>query len=510
MDTASPAYPTRSAPGGPRIGIATFGSGNWHLVLEALLAHALALRGASPELLMCDVPALSACDERTSLLRQPGQCPGCLPAKRTLLDACRIPWRGMSAFIGDNALDEARTIVDGLPDRDVGDYVHGPWPLGRWTYVSTCHFLRRDARGNEPDAIAARRLFLKAAIVVVQAVQRWLDEVQPDILIAESGAHFMWRIAFELARARGIRVVCREIGKGGWDSHIYSLNAECMFPNLADIWERAKEVPLSAQQVEDVNAYLRDLPARTYAPAERQTPLDLSRLRQDLGLLPGRRVVVLFTSVTWDLASAGRDVGFDGMFDWIFETLRLAVDLPDVQFVIRAHPAESTLLTRERALDRIREAWPDPPPNVTVIGPEKAISVRSLCTIADLVLTYCSTTGIEAAIYQKPVMVCGAPHYRGKGFTIDILSRSEYVEIFRRWARGELQHRPLEGSETAKRYFHLFFLRYHIGMGWTTSPLEPPYRLRITQLSELLPGRNQSVDVVCSGILDGREILLPD
>lgn len=498
------------SPAGPKIAVATFGSGTWHFVLEALLAHALALRGASPHLLMCDLPTLPACDERTILLREPGRCPGCLPAKQTLLAASRIPWRAMSAFVGEGALQKARAIVDALGDEELDDLDIGPWPLGRWTYVSACHFLRGDARGRDPQAIAVRRRFLTTAIVVLEAAQNWLDEVRPDILIAESGAHFMWRIAFELARARGIRVVCREIGKGGWDTHIYSLNAECMFPNLTDIWAQAKTAPLTPQQVQDVNAYLQNLSAKTYVPEDqraREEPSD--RLRQELGLRPDRKVAVLFSGVTWDLATAGRDIGFDGMFDWIAETLRLAASLPDVQLVIRAHPAEQSVPTREHTLDRIKETWPNLPPNVVTVAPETSIAVQSLCGIADLVLTYCSTTGVEAAIYGTPVMVCGAPHYRGKGFTIDIQSPLQYKEAFRKWANGELDPLPLDASEMARRYFHLFFLRYHIGMGWTTSPLEPPYELRIRDLAELLPGRNRSLDVVCSGILNGREILLP-
>ena len=129
--------------------------------------------------------------------------------------------------------------------------------------------------------------------------------------------------------------------------------------------------------------------------------------------------------------------------------------------------------------------------------------------LADLVLTYCSTTGMEAAIYGKPVVVCGAPHYRAKGFTIDVRSRDEYADVLQQWDSGALRHLPEEAAETAKRYFHLFYFRYHIAMGWTTSPLEPPFRLRIDDLSELLPGRSRSVDAVCSGILEGRQILLP-
>ena len=510
MDTALPAYAIRANAGrGPKVAIATFSSGSWHFVLEALLAHALALRGASPELLMCDLPALPVCDERTSLLRDPRRCPGCVAAKRPLLDACRIPWRGMSAFVDDGAMERAERVVAALRDEDLEHFSYGPWPIGRWTFVSVCHFLRSDARGSEAETIAVRRLFLASAIVVVEAVERWLGEIQPDILIAESGAHFMWRIACELARARNIRVVCREIGKGGFDTHIYSLNAECMFPNWTDIWAQAKTVPLTTPEAERVDACLRSLPARTYAPPGEETPTeDRDRLQRDLRLDRHGRVVVAFTGVTWDLATAGRDVGFDGMFDWLSETLRLAERHPDVQFVIRAHPAERHVLTRERALDVIERQWPSLPSNVRTIAPERSMSVRGLCDIADLVLTYCSTTGIEAAIYERPVLLCGAPHYRGKGFTIDIQSRADYRETFERWSRGSVGLPP-DAPETARRYFHLFFMRYHIEMGWTTSPLEPPFSLTIRDLSELLPGRSRAVDVVCSGVLEGREILLP-
>jgi hypothetical protein len=137
------------------------------------------------------------------------------------------------------------------------------------------------------------------------------------------------------------------------------------------------------------------------------------------------------------------------------------------------------------------------------------MSAYSLCQVADVVLAYCSTAGIEAAIYNKPVLVCGNPHYRGKGFTIYIDSRQEYAQILQRWKAGEPEGLAAGTADLARRYFHLFFLRYHIPMGWTTSPLEPPYKLKIKKLSELLPGQNSSVDIVCSGVLAGREIILP-
>jgi hypothetical protein len=511
MRTSAKAYLARqTAENAPKVVFATFGSGNWHLVLEMLLAHALSLRGASPELLLCDLPTLPVCDERTVLARDVDLCFGCLAPKQKLLQASKLPWRGMTAFLTSDSLTKAKTIVADLKDEQLEDYKHGQWPIGRWVHVSGCHFLRCDARGNNPEKVSVRRRFLTSAIVVTEAVERWLDEVQPDILIAESGAHFMWRIAFELARARGIRVVCREIGKGGLDSHIYSLNSLSMFHNWSDIWTEARQEDLSPVENERLDAYLGSLVEKTYDNKTNDLPMpDAEGISEEFGLDPNRKTAVLFTNVTWDLTTAGRDVGFDGLLDWILETISLIENLPDAQLVIRAHPAENHVLTREHILDRIHERYPNLPQNVYLIPPEKQMAARGLYELASLVLAYCSTTGIEAAIYRKPVLLGGDPHYRGKGFTIDLQSRQEYADLLQQWAAGGLDWPSQEASELAKRYFHLFFLRYHIPMGWTTSPLEPPFKLKLKDLAELLPNRNVSLDVVCSGILNGHEIILP-
>jgi Capsule polysaccharide biosynthesis protein len=507
MDSAPRAYgATGITSDGPRVGFATFGSGRWHLVLELLLAHGLALRGARPELLICDVPTLPVCDERTCFDRDSTCCRGCVSDKQSILDGCGITWRGLSSFEPRTSLDRARQLVESLQDDELHDFVYGSWPIGQWTFVSTCHFLRRDARSPNPEHLAARRLFLSTAILIAESVERWLDEIRPDVVVAESGAHFMWRIAFELARARGIRVVCREIGKGGFDTHIYSVNAECMFPNWRDVWSACRDVPLSPEQDRDVSAYLRALPAKTYGGTT-DAEEDANATSKDLDAAAKDRVVVLFTNVTWDLATAGRDLAFDGMFDWLCETLTLAERTPAVQFVIRVHPAEEHVLTRDRVLEWLREKYPRLPSNVTTIPSGSPVPARTLCEKADLVVTYCSTTGIEAAIHGKPVLVSGTPHYREKGFTIDVRSKADYHDTFARWLRGGLQPPP-NASQLARRYFHLFFLRYHLAMGWTTSPLEPPFELRIKDLSDLLPGRNPAVDAVCSGVLSGQEILL--
>ena len=81
--------------------------------------------------------------------------------------------------------------------------------------------------------------------------------------------------------------------------------------------------------------------------------------------------------------------------------------------------------------------------------------------------------------------------------------------MLRAWQGGTSPQAPGDPIALARRYVHMFYLRYHVPMGWTTSPLEPPFALTIKSLRELAPGSNRVLDVVCDGIINRRQVLLP-
>ena len=85
----------------------------------------------------------------------------------------------------------------------------------------------------------------------------------------------------------------------------------------------------------------------------------------------------------------------------------------------------------------------------------------------------------------------------------------EYRERLAEWASGVTLRSHSNASELAERYVHLFFLRYHLAMNWTTSPIAPPFALTIHSMSELAPGANPVLDLLCEAILDGRQVLMP-
>ncbi len=86
---------------------------------------------------------------------------------------------------------------------------------------------------------------------------------------------------------------------------------------------------------------------------------------------------------------------------------------------------------------------------------QDALSSYALVEISDLLLTYTTTVGLEAAARGKQVAVAGDTHYRGRGFTTDIAGPSDLERVLAR----EAAPLPAETVELAIRYAHMFFFR---------------------------------------------------
>jgi hypothetical protein len=124
----------------------------------------------------------------------------------------------------------------------------------------------------------------------------------------------------------------------------------------------------------------------------------------------------------------------------------------------------------------------------------------------DSVIIYGTKTGVELTCMGIPVIVAGEAWIKNKGLTIDSATREEYFRV--------LDSLPCSGRlddstiTRARKYAYHFFFRRMI-------PLEildardqwPPFVIDIKRLTELLPGKDPGLDVICDGILQGKPFI---
>jgi capsule polysaccharide export protein KpsC/LpsZ len=121
------------------------------------------------------------------------------------------------------------------------------------------------------------------------------------------------------------------------------------------------------------------------------------------------------------------------MHSWIEETIVWFSNNPNVDLVIRIHPAELTgrIKARDPIFEYICGRFPSLPSNIKVIQPDETISTYKLMEVCDLGIIFATKAGIEMAAIGKPLIVAGESWIRGRGLSSDPENRVEYFNLLK-------------------------------------------------------------------------------
>jgi hypothetical protein len=308
------------------------------------------------------------------------------------------------------------------------------------------------------------------------------------------------------ALSRGIRVPTYEIAPRD-GALVFSQNGFAPHFDMAQTWESYRDIPLVADQAEAIDALMADRRAGVGAHESYgfSSPNSQS-IRSSLGIPPDSRLISLFANIPWDTAFAGSNSTYDSMIGFIADTVRRMIYLPDCSLVIRSHPAEVKWGTDQPIEPTLRTMLGKIPENVRFISAKDDLNSYQLASASDLVLTYASTIGLEAAFLGLPVVVASDVHYRDRGFTIDLNHPDELDEIL----RGPTRELSIKQKEMARRYAFAFFFRRMISFpevqrSTTGQVARVPLRAEAIER-----GSEAFLDFICEALITGQEFDLPE
>jgi FkbM family methyltransferase len=278
------------------------------------------------------------------------------------------------------------------------------------------------------------------------------------------------------------------------------------------VWEGESKKPLlalSRQKILDYFTLWEKGHNTPYPYYDETVEKDVDEIKRTLNLRPNTPVVSLFSNTVIDSAVMGIDSAFESIFDWLFKVIEYARKRPDIDFVVRAHPAEikepaqlDWFEHNSPVCDEIRARCAPLPSNVKLVEPTSPFSSYTIGALSDVVMVYTSTLGIEFALRGKRPWVAANPYYAGKGFTLDLESHEHMVKLL------DENHfdNALEAEEVelAERFAHIvtfrrpFALPYYDG---ETGRFTPP------SMDVFAAGGNPVIDNLCSYILNGRPFL---
>jgi hypothetical protein len=513
VTTSLPLSSVGGTPARPRLLFLSMRGWSTHLLWETTLAHAARLRGAEPVFATCG-GRLPICDAANLHSSPPMPCLSCSEYATEAIGLAGFTPITLRDLVDLRAeIRAARVRVEPLTTIAACEvFVDGSLPLGRLIRISVAWFLARGTLPETEIVLETYRRFLISGLVLQEAFARLLERVDPDRIIMLNGTFFAESILGELASRRKVPVTTYERGFAS-DSIVVTPGRAAAGLMIDDeFWDEAAQRPLSEVETRRLDELLdsRTRGERLSDNFWQKRIEDVASIRRELRLRPDRPLAVLFSNILWDSAVQARDIAFDGMAEWVVDSIAGIANRPDIDLVVRLHPAEVRLTnhrTEERMADIIAARFPVLPSNVRIIPPESPISSYSLMSMATLGLVYTSTVGLEMAARGIPVVVAAQTHYRGRGFTEDVADRDAYwkaVDDLRvSGARSESRR------ELARRYASLFFLRFMQPLELVQEVSRGRPRLAYRSLDELATGHSSTLDRVTAGIVHGDPVVTP-
>jgi capsular polysaccharide biosynthesis protein len=503
-----------AARGGPRVLMAT--SVGSHLAgtsLESALSAALTLRGAEVDVLLCNsmLPACLAADvtwypdQSRFAHHGPSKdlCHGCFDSGAAVFRALGIWVRTYGEYLTIDDRKLAASLAAEVPLAEIPDYTFDDIAIGEHALAGALRFYARATLEGEPEAEPVLRRYFGAALLTSFATRALLRAVPYEVAVFHHGIYVPQGLIGECCRQAGVRVVnwnpayrkqCFIFSHG--DTYHHTLLTE-----PTETWEHMRwSKSLESRLLEYLESRWRG--TQDWIWFHDRPMADLDRISREVGTDFSKPSVGLLTNVMWDAQLHYPANAFPNMLEWVVSTIEWFARRPDLQLIIRVHPAElrGGLVSRQPIVAEIRKRFPTLPPNVFIIGPESQVSTYAVMSRCNAVLIYGTKTGVELTSIGIPVIVAGEAWIRNKGLTTDAATAADYFALL---ARLPLSAGMSEAQmERARRYaFHFFFRRMIPLEFMQPSKGDVPYRVELGSFRELGPGRSRGLDVICDGIL---------
>lgn len=485
------------------------------LHVEGAIAAALRLRGIPVRAIICDGP-IRACVRReikdnTPIARWPELCAQCKTDTSGVLETMGIPYSYMGEFIPQFARNKLWEQAESVTWDTLDTFRYRDINVGKNTRSAIERYLQGSELNGHEGIVPE---YAYSGLMCAEAAAHAMEQLSPSRIFMSHGTYVDWGPALHTALARDIPVMAwmasyltacfffRHVEDGlRIDFHNMSQAAwqECLRNRLTD----AQEVRLGK--------YLEDR-------YHRHVSFDMKRLKQYSGAtdelrkkyvpMPGKPVWGISSHINWDCVSDYSPMAFPSFDDWMLTTMREIINIPDVNWLVKIHPAEAWDNPASGVQRLIEKRFQSLPPHVRVISAEDEISPLDFFQLVDGGVTVYGTSGLEIALLGKPVILAGEAHYGGKGFTHDGLTPETYRQLLRRAAA--LTPLTEEQQRLARRYAYCYFIQRQVPLPLVRDPESKWWHFQYDQREQLLPGRSPFVDFICDRILDGKDFIMDD
>lgn len=491
------------------------GGNSLMLHVEGAIAVALRLRGVDTHAVICDGP-FRACviREITDGIPVSSWHEACLQCKAetsSVLDIMGVKY----SFIGDFVPDAVRTALwektASIEWGSLDSLSYNGVNIGNNVRSAIIRYLKGNSLTGHEEIV---REYAFSGLVAAAASTSAFEEISPTRVFMSHGTYIDWGPALQIALSRKFPVtawMASYLTARFYFRHVED-NVRIDFHNLShSAWDDCKNIALSSPQESRLDKFLEyrykrqiAFDMRTFKTANG----DIDSLRKRFGLSSKKPVWGIISHINWDSVSDYSPMAYRSFDDWMLDTVREIINITDVQWLIKIHPAEAWDNPESGIQKLIQKNFPSLPPHVKLLSFDEDISPLDFFQLVDGGITVFGTAGLELVLHGKPVILAGEAHYGGKGFTYDGLTQDSYKQLLRTAAALN----PLSDEQRllARKYAYCYFIQRQIPLPVVKDPDSNWWNFQFKKRNLLQPGKDPFVDFICERIMDGKDFIMDE
>ena len=254
---------------------------------------------------------------------------------------------------------------------------------------------------------------LKECRILTDKAFELIEELKPDCIAIYNGRYYENRVFYDIANLLGLKFESNEV-VGGYNEPVRPVIFNGCLPHDVHFFSRkAKEVWRLNTLPEESK---REMASAFFEKRRRGVAIcDKAYVKeQNEGELPkivaNKKNIVIFNSSSDEIAAIGGEWDSKSLFNTQYAAISYILDhiSSDFHVYLRIHPnLKGVDQTHHTDLYKLGEKYN----NITIIAPEETISSYALLDIADKVVVFGSTMGVEACYWRKPVVLIGNAFY---------------------------------------------------------------------------------------------------
>ena len=411
---------------------------------EGILGYALKLRGYSVNALMCG-QSLTKCENVNQKNNFALSCALCKLEQKKFSEAFDINNIEYLDLVSKDEYNNILSLSKNTNLEDIFNYRYKNVPIGKYVEGGVSRYLLISNIDLIVNENIIREYFLTALLTAEATIQS-LEKYKPKFVIASHGIYSTWGTAVETCITYGYNVIVWGRGYIGKGNIVASHNSSYLFETINESTDYWINDCVSDKIKQGIDAYFINKrnpnSGVDYVSYYADIKQDKISVLQKLNLNQDRKRIGIYPNIPWDgkMFSATEDFPDLNVFvKYIIEWANLN---PDVDMIIRSHPAEAFRKGNEsieKFIDIINMECHELPSNVIYIEPTSSISSYELSEVCDAALMYASTLALEFSYARHPVIQVGLSNVSNKGIVFDAFTKEAMFSYLNMAVEGKLK-----------------------------------------------------------------------